>query len=345
MPGKINRPRDKQAVLEVIKEEIAAHRLDDSLRLSTNAELADLLGASKSTVIRIMGSGLSDEDRAYRVVELKRQNGNDAAGEGSGIHGQSYEELRENGVLGYAARTDLSPENLSAWSRKAHNNRGSNNWSRLGSIEDWRGEFDKHLEWQGRSTNEIQFNKDCVESGGASFYQAFRKWVRDNSGSEDERRSLVRQIFPERGRRVGYDFGSGEVYFDSFPERVVGIMLHEAGLVDGFEEGINLHVPVNSETQHSLDFKVGDTFIEYHPLSIKEKEAGLDLDEAWERKQVAVDGLSNGGKWFSYVAEVDDMYPVMRSLMPEGRDLSMDEFRELKSSAYRKSREYDAMAA
>ena len=78
-------------------------------------------------------------------------------------------------------------------------------------------------------------------------------------------------IFPIRGHRCSYQFDDGNVCtFDSYPERITGILLHSLGMIKKFEEGKNLHIRTNGSKQHSVDFKVGDVFLEYHPVSMGE---------------------------------------------------------------------------
>ena len=50
-------------------------------------------------------------------------------------------------------------------------------YAHLTSIDDWVSEFEKHPEWQGRSTHQMRKDK---ESGANAFYQAFRKWTKED---------------------------------------------------------------------------------------------------------------------------------------------------------------------
>jgi len=74
------------------------------------------------------------------------------------------------------------------------------NWKKLTTIEDWKMEFDRHSEWQGRSTYEMD---DDVNSGGSAFYAAFSKWCKKTSqGNEKERKRLLQEIFPDKTKKA-----------------------------------------------------------------------------------------------------------------------------------------------
>ena len=62
---------DKAALVELVKEEITLHKGDNSYRLTQNLEYAELLGVSKASIKRYLGSGLSNEDRDYRTKGIQ----------------------------------------------------------------------------------------------------------------------------------------------------------------------------------------------------------------------------------------------------------------------------------
>lgn len=69
-----------------------------------------------------------------------------------------------------------------------------NDWSALKTIDDWKGEFAKHPEWQERTRGEML--KD-YHSGAAAFHQAFHKWVKkEANGISMYAAELHQQIFP-----------------------------------------------------------------------------------------------------------------------------------------------------
>ncbi|MCX6748360.1 MAG: hypothetical protein NT076_02035 [Candidatus Pacearchaeota archaeon] len=63
--NKIGR-KDKQALIDLIKEEIEAHRAGNLEKLSTNAELAQLLHVHPNSITNYL-SGILEEDREYRI--------------------------------------------------------------------------------------------------------------------------------------------------------------------------------------------------------------------------------------------------------------------------------------
>ncbi len=138
--------------------------------------------------------------------------------------------------------------------------RKPNTW-RFNSIDEWKEYFNSHPEWRGNSTLDIQRTKE-----GTNFNMAFRTWCKKEADSDEQKRQeLFRTIFPPKGRCT-YQIGNEVLEFDSYPERLVGLMLLEIGLVDKFETGKNLHVRVSEKYKSKLDFLVNDVFIEYHPL-------------------------------------------------------------------------------
>ena len=83
------------------------------------------------------------------------------------------------------------------------------------------------------------------------------------------------------------DLPKQTVFFDSNEERIVAQLLFKYGLINEFIEGRNLHV-ISGKSRISLDFKIGNVFLEYHPLSRKERDAGLTLEGAGARKVSSV---------------------------------------------------------
>jgi len=76
-------------------------------------------------------------------------------------------------------------------------------WSSHTTLDDWVDEYNKNPEWHGKSTGEM--NKD-KESGANAFYQAFSVWAKkestDMNGNVDEekRKELVQRIFKPKHR-------------------------------------------------------------------------------------------------------------------------------------------------
>jgi len=220
-----------------------------------------------------------------------------------------------------------------------------NDWSSFKTIKDWKREYDSYPEWQGKSTTEIRRE---LESGGAAFYHALNNWIKKNAKTESERKALVRAIFPERQAPFRYDFGNGDVYFSSYPERIVGILLNKYGLIRRFEEGKNLHVRTNGRTLHSLDFLVGNTFIEYHPVSRDDKKAGRNLKQAGERKHQNKKNPEYYDTGFKHIWDVDQLYDILQDeevnplMYKRYGGITKEKFQKHVSETYQKAVAYDA---
>ena len=212
-----------------------------------------------------------------------------------------------------------------------------NDWSAYTTIDHWIAHYEKNPEWKGKSTEEMQKDK---ESGAKAFYAAYRVWInneaRDQNGkvNEKKRKELTQILFPPRKAPYFYVFGDEEAHFDSYPERIVGIMLGEYGLVDSFTEGINLHVHVNCKKRNSIDFLVGEAFIEYHPCSILDKKNNLSLKQAGQRKKDSITRPEYDGFEFYHIWEVEDLFnllqeePIQNMLPEEHRGLTKKRFKK-----------------
>ena len=215
-------------------------------------------------------------------------------------------------------------------------------WSPYKTIDDWIGEYNRHSEWQGKSTSEMEKDK---ESGAGAFYGAFNKWAKNTAKTEKERKAYVRAIFPERNAPFKYSFGNDEKHFDSYPERIVAILLNHYGLVDDFIEGKNLHVRTNGNKLNSIDFLVDKTFIEFHPLSIADNKNGLTLEQAGERKKENITNPEYTSFGFHHIWNIDQLYDVLlnNNLMNGSRNLSKKQFEKDIMLAYKKAIGYDKL--
>ncbi|MBW2972272.1 hypothetical protein KY359_04520 [Candidatus Woesearchaeota archaeon] len=131
-----------------------------------------------------------------------------------------------------------------------------------------------------------------------------------------------------------YHFGNGEICFDSQSERIVGILLNLYGLIGSYKEESNIHVRVSGNNLDSIDFLVGEVFIEYHPLSIRDKKKGLTLEETGQRKQKSITNPEHQGFSFYHIWKIEQLYDVLQkpeinTLLPEEvRNLSKEQFDE-----------------
>ncbi|MDP2924997.1 MAG: hypothetical protein Q8N99_01355 [Nanoarchaeota archaeon] len=145
-----------------------------------------------------------------------------------------------------------------------------------------------------------------------------------------------------------FDFGNGEVSFDSYHERIVGILLHKYGLIRDFKEDENLHVRTNGSKTNSIDFLVGDSLIEFHPVHWSEKQRGIDtIKKAGERKYKAITNPEYQKCYFWHVWEIEGIYEVLQDseikplIKKKYRGLSFEEFKKHLALAYKMSANYD----
>jgi hypothetical protein len=138
---------------------------------------------------------------------------------------------------------------------------------------------------------------------------------------------------------VRLDLPDQTVFFDSGEERVVAQLLFKYGAIKDFIEGENVHVLVG-ESKVSLDFKIGDLFLEYHPLSRRDRDEGITLEEAGDRKRESVDDARFSGHEVIHIWKLEQLYEVLRDnpkiraiMSSEYHDLSRVEFvRDLKKA-------------
>jgi|GEM_PF-4216327 len=116
---------------------------------------------------------------------------------------------------------------------------------------------------------------------------------------------------------VGVEGAQQTVYFDSVPERICGYLLHRYGLIKSFVENDNLHVRPSKSSRITLDFKVcgrdGEpVFIEYHPLSRRDLEDGINLEEAGRRKKESVTDGEFSEATVHHIWELEQLFSVLR---------------------------------
>ncbi len=67
----------------------------------------------------------------------------------------------------------------------------------LKTIDDWKNEVSKRPDWANRSYTEM---KNDTDPRAMAFYAAFSIWVSGQSNARDERRKIIRGIFPQKSR-------------------------------------------------------------------------------------------------------------------------------------------------
>jgi hypothetical protein len=128
------------------------------------------------------------------------------------------------------------------------------------------------------------------------------------------------------------DLPEQTVFFDSNEERVVAQLLFKYGLIEKFIEGQNLHV-ISGSSRISLDFKIENIFLEYHPLSRRELDAGISIEEAGERKKSSVSHKRYPDHEVIHIWKLEQLHEVLLShpllsamLAPEFINLSKEAF-------------------
>ena len=162
-------------------------------------------------------------------------------------------------------------------------------------------------------------------------------------------RLLEEEIIVKSKAPFYYDFRNKRVEFGSSPERTIGMLLHKYGLIKNFEEDENIHVK-GGEGQHSIDFLVGNTFIEYHPLGGYDVQRGRDTDAKMEQyKWENITKPEYQDTWFWHLTEVEQLYDVLQdsAVKPlmgrKHRNLSLTQFRKDVKEAEEKARVYDSI--
>jgi hypothetical protein len=101
----LNQPstNKKELLIEIVLREVELHRAENLESFSSNQELADQIGASKTSVIRYL-RGVPEADRKYRTHEIISTNSKKTAEEnrrlGKSIFALTPKDLSENGKKG-----------------------------------------------------------------------------------------------------------------------------------------------------------------------------------------------------------------------------------------------------
>ena len=226
-------------------------------------------------------------------------------------------------------------------------------FSHLITIEDWVEARRKQKEWDGYSTLDFSTDK---ESGASAFYYAFRAWRKIQSTDENTKeidknlqRNLTNAVFPPRvSSSYLFDFGFGNVSFDSFPERAIAILLNKYCIIESFHENINLHVRVNGKRKHSIDFLVDGVFLEYHPVSIIDRKEGRNTEQSGERKHQSITNPAYLSLPFVHIWEINQLYekflmrPDIKCKLPTVFEaLTFEQFKQHVAEARKQAVAYD----
>jgi hypothetical protein len=131
---------------------------------------------------------------------------------------------------------------------------------------------------------------------------------------------------------VRLDLEDQTVFFDSGEERIVAQLLYRYGLIKKFTPGENLHIRVD-ESRASLDFKIGPVFLEYHPLSHRDRAAGLTEEAASDQKRARLDTARFRDHRVVVITRLKDLYTLLRT-DPDITSLLRPEYRALTPSGF-----------
>lgn len=187
-------------------------------------------------------------------------------------------------------------------------------WDMMDDLDDWRKYFLNNPDWRGLGSTEMMTEKDS-----RTFYTAFTRWLKHSCESKSEYKQIFYSFFPEnlKGRKVcSYDFKGSTSYFDSLGERAIGILLFNYGLVDKYEEDVNLHVNVRQNSRTTIDFLVDNTLLEYHPLQMNEKRQGLTLNDIKKKKKGTPKSKYAKSRFYIF-DKIHDLYKILKKEWPE----------------------------
>ncbi|MFC1696923.1 hypothetical protein ACFL1H_01195 [Nanoarchaeota archaeon] len=235
------------------------------------------------------------------------------------------------------------PENMREGYRKMLFPPQYKDWTGFNSIEDWLEYYEKNF--NGLSGKQLL---NCDVEGAEPFYWSFIEWIDKQNLSLAEKKALRRTVLPEQKAPFKFEFGYGDIHFDSSPERTVGILLHKYGLIKEFKENKNLHVRTNGKKLHSIDFLVENTFIEYHPLQPIDKSKGRNnYEKFFNYKLNNINNTEFEGFYLWYIWEIDHLFevlkdPIINSKMKKRyRNLTKKQFKKHVYEAYKKGGESD----
>ncbi len=217
-------------------------------------------------------------------------------------------------------------------------------WKKFTKIEQFKIEYETNNHLRGKTGQEL--SKD-TRHGGKAFHSALGRFCRKESKRQGIDRAELLIWLPYSTKAPKYDFGRGQLRFGSNPERIVGMILNKYGLLKRPEEGINVHVMTNGNHQHNLDFLTGNTFIEYHPLSIGEKKKGLTFEDVFDIRWNNITNPEYQQHWFWMFEDINDLHyilqdPEIKPLMNKKyQNLTYNQFKDHVNEAYDKAREYD----
>ncbi len=223
--------------------------------------------------------------------------------------------------------------------------RNQTDWSGYTTVGHFIEEIDKNPGLRRKSAVDL---KRDTKSGGSAFYAALGNFCRMKAnGDEKKREELMRSVIPLATKYPKYDFGAGPVRFDSKPERAIAILLNKYGLLKTPEEGKNLHVPTNGKSRHNINFLVGNTLIEYHPIQFSEKTTGRTFEDVFNKRWENITNPDYQQHLFWMIQDIDSLYAVLQDsevnplMCKRYQDMTEEQFTEDINWAYKKAADHD----
>lgn len=126
------------------------------------------------------------------------------------------------------------------------------------------GNIIKENGWYGKGTNRMIW-PEWESSGAKLFYNKLVKTSIWNNMQKDM--DLYKDIMGILPYKRLYHDKNIEIWFDSLEERRIAVIFYKLWIIERRIEGENLHIKTNWSAKHSIDFKIGHTFLEYHPYN------------------------------------------------------------------------------
>lgn len=178
------------------------------------------------------------------------------------------------------------------------------------TLNDWKEEYLSHPEWH-------YLTREYFKGNVYNFYSNLVRWAKIQSSNQREIKNIIREVMPTNFGSWAYEFNGKVSRFDSQHERLIAVILFNLGLVKDFEEGINLHVKTNTKSRHSIDFLIGNVFLEYHPISAREMSQELSEQEIYRNRKNHITKPEYKNIKLIFFSGLDKLGKSLRKLLKE----------------------------
>lgn len=287
---------DKQAIADIIKEEIELHKQGKINRLSTNDKIGSLVGIAPRTISKYLSKLLNEDFRYYRTKYLLKQNGKACSELKKGIHSFTTEQRSEAGIKGYNSDTGLKNitiderANLGRINGKENKrlSRGIFALNKKQRIEIGTRVGKKNAELKigfcGMSCEQRRKNGLKVAKLGIGMYAI-----------TPERRREISKKGIETIRRNSY-FVEGRFYAQSMQEGAVALLL-EKYLKYNVKDEENFQVKDKGIKNAGIDFLIDNEFLEWHPIILSSYLRGdIKSNEEYQSYRKVLNQLSRDEK-------------------------------------------------